>query len=783
MIAFRNLLRQKGFSLINIIGLGVGMACSILILLWVSNEVSYNRFNEKAGRLFRLVQTQHYVSGPLTTPCMPGPIARDLKKSFPEISDAFMYYVIPEIVSYDNKFFTEDVRFADPALWNMFTFTFLKGNREHVFDELNSAVITDKFAEKYFGKEDPIGKVVRINNEYPFKVTGIIRETPANSTFRFDICVPFEFMKNFDKTVNNYGWNSYFTYVELAPGADYKKVNQKIKDFMMRIRAEEYKNSGETSISIVDLFLFPLKDIHLYSMQGKGGDIIYVYLFSAIAVLILVIACINFMNLSTARAARRSREIGLRKVSGAGRKQIIIQFIGESMLITLIAFIVAILLVYLFLPGFNELAGKTLSLRWSNLGFTIGLACIVIFVGILAGSYPAFYLSSLQPISVLKNLPFKGRGSFNFRRVLVVFQFTLSVAMIICTIIVYRQLAYVDRKDLGMERENVIYTELRGKTEGSYQALKNAFLQNPSIISVTRSSHLPFEIGSNSAGFDWEGREGTDKILIGFAAADVDYINTIGMKMASGRFFEEGYATDTSSAIVLNETAMGVMGLKDPVGKWVSWDTTRYKVIGIVKDFHFLPLSEKISPLAILDIHSYCNMVFVKVSGDNTDRTIEYMQNVWDKTNPGFPFEYKFLDASYDELYTSVDKLGKIFKYFSFLTIMISCLGLFGLAAFMAEQRTKEIGIRKVMGAGISQILVTLSGSFLKWVIIANVIAWPVAYYAMSRWLEGYAYHAFLAPWIFILAGIISLFIALLTVSFQTLRAASRNPVDALKYE
>ncbi len=480
-IAIRNLTRQIGFSLINIIGLGIGMACSILILLWVLDETSYNRFNEKKDRIYRLVQTQQYVSGPLTTPCMPGLVARDLKNEIPEIQNAFMYYVIPGIVNYKDKFMKEDIRFADPALWNMFTFTFIKGDKDHVFDDVNSAVITDKLARKYFGSEDPMGKVLRINDEHVYKVTGIIREIPKNSTFRFDLCVPFERITKYGYSIDRYGSNTYFSYVELAPGVDYKAVNGKIKDFLVIKTRDQEQGTGEEYNSRIDLFLFPLTDIYLHSVTGQGGRITYVYIFSVIAIFILVIACINFMNLATARASRRSREIGLRKASGAGRREIIVQFIGESLLITTLSFIIAILLVYLFLPGFNQLANKTISPDWSDTGLVGGLVCIIIFVGVISGSYPALYLSSLQPLTVLKNIPFKSNGSFNFRRILVIFQFILSVTMIVCTIVVYRQLAFVDRKDLGMERKNVIYTELKGKTINSYQALKNSFMENPSV--------------------------------------------------------------------------------------------------------------------------------------------------------------------------------------------------------------------------------------------------------------------------------------------------------------
>lgn len=782
-IAFRNLIRQKGFSAINIIGLGVGMACSILIFLWVRHEVSYNRFNEKSDRIFRLVQTQHYITGPLTTTSMPGPVCRDLVAEIPEITNGFMYYTVPGIVSYRDKFFTENVRFADSALWDMFTFEFVKGDRDHVFEDINSAVITDKMAFKYFGEEDPMGKVLMINKEHPFKVTGVIREIPLNSTFRFEICVPFEYIKNFGFQTFKYGWNSYSSYVELAPGKDYKDVNEKIRDFLMVKSADPSEDVDDPSNSRIELFLFPLNDVYLHSFNGSGGRITYVYIFSIIAVFILVIACINFMNLSTARAARRSREIGLRKVTGASRHQIITQFLGESMLITLMGFLVAILLVYIFLPGFNTLADKALSFDRFSVGITGGLTAILFFVGILSGSYPAFYLSSLEPVKVLKNGAYKGSKGYNFRRILVVFQFSLSVAMIICTIVVYRQLSYLDRKDSGMDRENVLYLEMRGKSAASFDELKTMFLQDPSVQSVTRANSLPFQIPSNSGSFSWEGKDSKDEILIAFGFTDVDYVHTMGMQMIDGRFFEEGYATDTSDAIVINETAARIMEMQDPVNKWISWGDQRYNIIGVIRDFHFLPMTEEISPLVLINAPANASTIFIKVDGRDKERTITYLQDAWEKINPGFPFEYQFLEDSYRELYISEDRLGRIFKYFAILSVFISCLGLFGLAAFMAEQRKKEIGIRKILGAGLSRTIITLSGSYLKWVLMANIFAWPATYFTMNRWLEGYAYHTRLSPWIFILSGLLSLFIALVTVSYQTLRAASRNPVKAIKYE
>ncbi len=773
LIAIRNLIRQKGYSAINIIGLGIGMACFIMIILWVRHELSYDRFNKKADQLFRLVQTQHYSSGPLTTTCMPGLIGADIRKDIPEIVNSFMYYVITGVINYEDKAFRENIRLADPDLFNMFTFSFLKGDPNNVFNDLNSIIITEKMARKYFGSDDPIGKVLMVNGEHSFKVTGVINETPDNSSFRFDLCIPFEYIENFGFTVNDYGWNTYYCYIELTPGTDYQAVNEKIKNYLML--------KTQDDDAVVDLFLFPLTKYHLYSVDGHGGDIKFVYIFSVIALFILIIACINFMNLSTARAVRRSREIGLRKTSGAGRKQIIIQFIGESMLVTIFACIVAILLVYYFLPGFNQLADKSLSFKW-DLSLTVTIILIIIFVGVLAGSYPAFYLSSLNPISALRKLPGGGKGKSNFRRILVIFQFMLSVIMIICTIVVYKQLAYIRSKNTGMERENVVCVVMQGKSIEKFEFLKNEFLQNPNITTVTRSNALPFEIGSNSGGFDWEGRDTKDEVLIGFGFTDYGYTKTLGIKIVAGRDFDSSFSADSAS-ILINQKTATLLGIDDPVGKWMSWNETKFSIIGVVEDFHFLDMTSQISPLVILYAPKYCDIIFAKMSGNNQQQTLDYMRNRWENANPGFPFEYKFLDDSYEELYRSEEKLGKIFRYFSILTILISCLGLFGLAAFIAEQRTKEVGVRKVMGANTYDIFRTLSGEFIKCVIIANLIAWPVAYFAMNRWLLSYAYHTRLSLWIFLLTAIISLLIAILTVSFQTIRIAQQHPVKSLKYE
>ncbi len=775
--SLRNLFRQKGFSIINISGLTIGMAISILIFLWVKHELSYNKFNDKTDLLYRLVQTQYYSSGPLTTTCMPGPIAKDIREDIPEIVNSFMYYVLTATISYEDKLFTEEVRLADPELFDMFSFEFVEGDPEHVFENINSVVLTEKMAEKIFDDENPIGKVIKYNNEHSFKVTGIIKETPENSSFRFDICIPFEYIENFGFTVDKYGWNSYYVYVELSEGSNYKQLNEKIKDFIIR------KKDDKEDESEVDLFLFPLTKIHLHSYSDSRGDIQYIYIFSAIAIFILVIACINFMNLSTARSAKRSREISIRKTMGANRNNLINQFLGESMIISFMAMILAIFLVVILLPYFNELLEKNLKFDFTDLKLWSVLIVITFIVGLFAGSYPAFYLSAFNPIKTLRNGISKGKGNFYFRRILVVFQFTLSVGLIIGTIVVNRQLSYLQNNKLGMNLNNVLYFSMRGESKEKYDVIKNELLKNPNIKSITRANSIPFYIGSNSGGFDWEGRDTEDDILIGFGFTDADYIKTLGMKLADGRYYSQSIQSDTAS-IVINEKAAKAFNIENPVGKWIKWgDDNKFKIIGVVKDFHHLPMQYDIDPLVLLYSPERCRLMFVKTSGGNQVEINDQIQATWESVFPNFPFEPQNLKDIYEKTYTDESRLIKIIGYFSILAILISCLGLFALAAYMTEQRTKEIGIRKVLGASVSGVISLVSKEFLKWVVIANIIAFPLAWLAMDNWLNGYVYHTKLSPEIFIYAFILSVTIAIITVSYQSIKSAIRNPVNSIKYE
>ncbi len=781
--SIRNLVRQKGFSIINISGLAIGMAISILIFLWVKHELSYNKFNENSERLFRLVQTQHYSSGPLTTPCMPGPIAKDIREEIPEISNSFMYYVLTATISFEDKLFTEEVRLADPELFDMFTFEFVEGDPDHVFDEINSVVLTEKMTEKIFDKEDPIGKIIKYNEDHSFKVTGIIKETPENSSFRFDICIPFEYIKNFGFTLDRYGWNTYYVYTELGKGIDYQQVNTKIKKYLENKSRDLIESEGDEYDSDIDLFLFPLEKIHLHSYSDSRGAIQYIYIFSAIAVFILLIACINFMNLSTARSAKRSREITIRKTVGASRNNLIFQFLGEAMIISFIAMLLALFLVWLFLPYFNHLTEKNIVFGFSDFIFWLILIAITLFVGLVAGSYPAFYLSSFNPIKTLKGGINRGKGNFYFRRILVVFQFTLSVGLIISAIVVNRQLSYLQNNKLGMDLSNVMSFSLRGESKEKYEVFKNKLLENPNIQNITRANSIPFYIGSNSGGFDWEGRETEDDILIGFGITDVDYIKTLDMTLIEGRYYNKNIQSDTA-AIVINEKAVKVLNMDNPVGKWISWgDESRFKIIGVVKDFHHLPMQYEIDPLVLLYMPERCPLMFVKTIDGNQEELQDQIKASWETIFPNFPYEPRRLKDIYDKAYTDETTLIKIIGYFSILAIFISCLGLFALASYMAEQRTKEIGIRKVFGATNTGIVSLVSEEFLKWVLIANVFAWPIAWFVMHDWLNTYVYHTKLSPDIFLFALLLSLIIALLTVTIQAIKSAIKNPLKAIKWE
>jgi len=785
-IALRNIKKQKGFSFIKISGLSMGMACCLLIFLWVQDEVRYNRFHENAGRLYRVYCETKYASGQKQTMSQSfSPLARLLKTRCPDVVESTRFAAQEGMkVKISEKSFTNDVfGFVDPPFFSMFTFPLIKGDPKRVFDNKFSAVITEGTSRKYFGNHDPIGQTLNIEDQYDLQVTGVIKDVPRHSSYQFDILVPFGLYwgPGWEDTdeAGNWGGNPLETHVLLQPSVRPETAEPRMTEALKSGLPSPLPAGME-----IRLGLQPLTRVHLYNPEG-GGLIKYITIFSIIAVFILVVACVNFVNLSTARSGRRAKEVGLRKVVGAYRSDLIKQFFGESVLIAGISLLFSFGLVYLLLPAFNKLADKQLRLEFAgNSGLIFGLIGIAVLTAALSGSYPALVLSSFQPVKVIRGTVKSGAKAAAFRKVLVVFQFTVSVFLIIATLVISSQLRFMRNKDLGFDRENVVCVRMTRPQMDRYDVLKAEMLSNPAVLSVTRSAQNIFYIGSNVSDADWEGKTSGEKINLNFEYVDFDYFETLQIAMAEGRTFSRNFATDPAEAYIVNETAVKLMGIKDPVGKRLSIFNNPGKIIGVVKDFHFLPLRFAIAPMVIgMNPEFGKTNLFARIAPGRIPATLKYLESICKKISPDHPFQYYLSSRTFRYLYGAEMRLGNIIGVFTFLGILISCLGLFGLASFMAELRTKEIGIRKVLGASRAKILGLLTTEFTKWVIAANIIAWPLAYFLMDKWLRGYAYRIHINILIFAASGLGALAMALLTVGYQALKAASINPAKTLKYE
>lgn len=773
-IALRNIRRHKGYSLLNILGLAIGMACCILILLWVQDELSYDHFNENVNYIYRVIEDWD-----TDITWTPGPLAQALKEDFPEINDALRILFRNEklLLRYGEKsFYEEGGIFADPSLFEIFSFPFHEGS---VFSDPYSIVLTKKMGQKYFGNDDPIGKTVRLLNDFDLKVTGIIENIPHNSHLQFDFVVPAVLFKEFGANLES--WNDHFvhTYIMLEKEASFQDVNNKIEGYM-----DKYYPEGK-----LPLYLQPLKKTHLYSshilssLQGKG-DIKYVYIFSTIALFVLVIACINFMNLTTARSGNRAKEIGLRKVIGSYRSDIIKQFLSESVLLSFIALVIAVGFVSLILPAFNNISGKDINTANSgNIYIIVSLIGIALLTGLLSGSYPAIFLSAFQPVTVLKGTLISSLKNTLLRRILCVVQSSLSIILIICTFVISSQINYIRNKDLGYKKDHVFCMQGNRIIQKQIESFKTELLQNSDVIGVATSNVLPVNYRDYTTGVDWEGKDPNADIAMFVASVDHDYISTMGMEMIAGRDFSIKYSTDASSSYILNEEAAKLMGSGSPVDKQFTLWGDPGKIIGVVKNFHFKTLHEKIAPVVLRLRPKNFRYVFVKTKSENISVALSSIEGAWKKFSPGYPFEYKFLDETLYSLYKSDQRIDSIVKYFTFIVIFVSCLGLLGLSAFMAEKRTREIGIRKVLGASMSEIAMLLSKEHMSLVVLANIVAWPAAYYAMNKWLQNFAYHTTISIWMFILSAALTMLIALLTVGYLVLKAAAANPVDSLRYE
>lgn len=797
-IALRNLLRHKGYSLINILGLAVGMASCILILLYVHDELSYDKYHKDADQIYRVTREWFNSDGAssLHLGHVAPPIGPLLKIDFPEIQQ--MVRITdgnnPLIRHQDKVFQEERFYFADPNIFEIFTLPLLKGDPQKALTDPNSVVLTPTMARKYFGGEEPLGQVLNIDGRADLKITGVMQEVPVNSHFHFDFLGSMKLLELVygDDEFKNWGSNNYTTYLLFPQNYSIENFKKAVPDFIGR-----HHPDGKEAIPKTTLHLQRLTDIHLHSHLDSeieaNGNIVYVYIFSAIAFFLLLIACINFMNLATARSANRAKEVGLRKVVGADRRQLIRQFLGETVVMALIALLLAVVLVEAALPQFNAFAGKELALRSQGMLFILAsLLGVTLFVGIVAGSYPAFFLSHFQPVAVLKGQKI-GSTRSRFRSVLVIFQFAISIILIVGMGVVYNQLEYCRTKNLGLNKEHIVVLPADQNIVQRYPDIRNQLLQHPQIAGVAASKRVPSGRLLDSSGGSVIDGEKSEPLNFRIANVRVDhsFIDTYGIQMAAGRNFSTEFPTDSTEAFILNETAVAKIGWPSPdaaVGKPFQYGNRIGRIIGVVKDFNYESLHQPITPIILLIAPQSFNSISVKMRAAqpaDIATALEFLKQKWQEYRPNFPFQYSFIDERYEQLYQSEHRLGQIFGAFSLLAVFIACLGLFGLASYTAEQRTKEIGVRKVLGASLGNIVLLLSKEFVRLVGVATLSSWPIAYYAMDRWLQEFAYrininHQLLT---FLLAALLAFAIALLTVSFQALKAAMTNPVEALRYE
>jgi putative ABC transport system permease protein len=800
-VALRNLWKNKGFSAINILGLAIGLACFLLIALYVVDELSYDRFHEKANRIYRVDSEIKFGGNELNLAVTSDPMGPTLKKDYPQVEEYVRIHADGGFMfRKGNEFVREgDVIYADSTLFNVFTLPVISGSAKGALDAPNTIVISESAAKRYFTSTDVIGKSMELDDKSLFRITAVIKDLPHNSHFRPDFILP---IKN-----DKYGWGSYLshnfnTYIVLRPGTDAKAFEKNFAQIiekyvfpqaaeMMKIPSmADFEKSGNKLV----YSLMPLTDIHLRSDRtaelGPNGNIQYVYIFGAVALFILLIACINFMNLSTARSANRAQEVGIRKVLGTQRKNLIFQFLTESTLTAIISLLIAIGIAYLVLPLFNDISTKSLSIKGLFTGGTLIILILLPFVvGMLAGSYPAFFLSSFKPIAVLKGKMVMGSRSGFIRSGLVIFQFFVSIVLITGTIIVYKQLNFIQNTELGFKKDQVLVVNdvyALGKNLDSY---KNEMLQTTGVISGSVSSFLPVSSARNDNSFYKNAVfDSKDALQMQTWSVDYDYLKTMGMQIVKGRGFSKEFKTD-SNAIILNEAAVKVLGYDDPIGKKVYTFTdlqtkaiASFEIVGVVKNFHYESLHQNIGPLS-LHIGNSPGLLSFKVTAANLPNILKTAENKWKTMAPGMPFAYQFLDDSFDRMYRDEQRVGKIALIFSILTIFIACLGLFGLATFIAEQRTKEIGIRKVLGASVGNIVGMLSKDFIKLVLVAAIIAVPIAWWGTNKWLEDFAYRVNIGWWIFLVAGVAAILIALGTISWQAVKAALTNPVKNLRNE
>ena len=775
---FRNLWKNKGYTFLNIAGLAIGIACAALIFLWVENEVTWNHYFSNRDHLYKVKDRQTYDGQTYTFDATPGPLAQGMKADIPGLKNtARTTWGNRVLFSLNDKSIYEQGLYVDSSFLSMFQLQFIAGNAAQAFTDLYSVVISERMAKQFFGSTNVIGKSIKINNQKNYIVSGVIKDLPTNVSFQFDWLSPFQIYLNDNPWLQQLGSNGIVTYAETEPHVNVDNINKKLYNYLQ---------TKDTSIN-ARMSIYPMSRWRLYDSYEDGkevpGRVKYVTLFSLIAWIILIIACINFMNLATARSEQRAREVGVRKVLGAGKVKLIAQFISEALIMSFISALLAVALIYFALPAFNNLLGEQLLVHLFYPSHISALLAITILCGLIAGSYPAFYLSSFNPVGVLKGIRIKSGSAGFIRKGLVILQFTISVTFIICTIIIYQQINHIKERNLGYNKQDLIYLKLIGNMKQNFDVIKNDLKQSGVVENATLSKSTVLELGSNTADFNWDGKDPNKQVLITIESVSPEYISTMGMKLKAGRDFYNGVNTDTGN-IIINDAMAKLISKQNVVGKVIYWGDSKRNIIGVVNDFLYNDMYSSAAPL-MLDIDTAstnCLTIRMHANAD-LQAALPKIENIIKKNNPGYPVEYKFVDDSFSQLFQTETLIGKLAGVFAVLAIFISCLGLFGLAAYTAERRKKEIGIRKVLGASVQGVAGLLSKDFLWLVGIACLISFPVAWLVMHNWLQNYSYRIEISWLIFMAAGFLAILIALITVSFQAIKAAMANPVKSLRTE
>ncbi|HEX3006522.1 MAG TPA: ABC transporter permease [Bacteroidales bacterium] len=780
-IALRVIKRNWSFTLINVGGIAIGLATYVLIMLWVNDELNYDKFNVNYSNLYRIVEDQYYGGNEIFPVAVtPVPLAQALKEQYPEVKKACRYTYRWYTVRQGDKVIDEPFSIVDPDFLDMYSVEIIKGNKQLALQNTHSVILTDELASKYFGSDDPIGKTINIDKK-EFIVSAVMKKFPKNSHFEVNSLIPFLYLKNKEfGTDFLWGNNSYWTYVLLDPQTDLAGFNRKIKDVI---------NVNTKGGVRTDIYAQPIGDIHLHCSGkftaeiGTQGDIKYVNALRLIAIFILLIACINFMNLSTAQSAKRAKEVGMKKITGCGKGRLILQFLSESLILVIIADIIAMVIVESLLPGFNNLTEKHLDINYFSFEHLKSTLGIVLITGLIAGSYPAFFLSSFDPLKVLKGKFHTGKGAVMFRQILVTVQFSISIILIIGTLVVGRQLKYIQDKKLGYDQENLVYFYFNDDFRTHLEAFKDDLRSQAGVVSMSISDQVPTSIGHSSYGMKWEGKNTSEDFLIHHVKVDEDFQNTFKISMAEGRFFSKEMRNDSSS-VILNETAARLINPKGAVtGMVIEFWGKRLNVVGVVKDFNFKSVHRKIEPLLMMLLPEDCTCAFVRIKADEREKALRHLENTYKKYASDQPYNVRFLDESLQNLYRSEKRISVIIKYFSVLAIFISCLGLFGLSLYTAELKTKEIGIRKTLGATTISLLALFLRQYFRWILAATLIAIPVSWYTMQMWLDNFAYRISLGPFECIVAAMSAFAIAMITVGYHAYKTANKDPVSSLRYE